>query len=145
MVRNEMKIPIFHGNNIDDPEKYCFLCEAIRTTRQTVDDDVKKSQLETTLMGHALDWYMRFMLVPQGAIVKTLDEICKGLFEEFKKLKSEAQYIAELKEIKQFPTLLHFDQKSDGRHVGFSTLPCRMYDTLVFFEASKTCHRLSDT
>ena len=29
-------------------------------------------------------------------------------------------------------TLLHFDQKSDGRHVGFSTLPCRMYDTLVF-------------
>ena len=30
-------------------------------------------------------------------------------------------------------TLLHFDQKSDGHHVGFSTLPCRMYDTLIFF------------
>ena len=42
-------------------------------------------------------------------------------------------------------SLLHFDQKSDGRHVGFSTLPRRMYDTLVFFEASETCHRLSDT
>ena len=42
-------------------------------------------------------------------------------------------------------TLLHFDQKSDGRHVGFSTLPCRMYDTLVFFEASETYRRLRDT
>ena len=41
--------------------------------------------------------------------------------------------------------LLHFDQKSDGRHVRFSTLPCRMYDTLVFFEASETCRPLSDT
>ena len=62
-----------------------------------MDDDVKKSQLENTLRGHVLDWYMRFMLVPQGGTVKTLDEICKGLFEEFKKPKSEAQYITELK------------------------------------------------
>ena len=29
--------------------------------------------------------------------------------------------------------LLHFDQKSDGYHVGFSTLLCRMNDTLIFF------------
>ena len=42
-------------------------------------------------------------------------------------------------------TLLHFNQKSDGRHVGFSTLPCRMYDTLVCFEASETWRRLGDT
>ena len=34
-------------------------------------------------------------------------------------------------------TLLHFYQKSDGRHVGFSTLPCRMYDTLVFYKRRK--------
>ena len=32
-----------------------------------------------------------------------LDEIQIGLFEEFKKSNSEAQYITELKEIKQFP------------------------------------------
>ena len=31
-------------------------------------------------------------------------------------------------------TLLHFDQKSDGRIVGFSTFPCRMYDTMIFFK-----------
>ena len=29
-------------------------------------------------------------------------------------------------------SLLHFDQKSDDRHVGFLTLPCRMNDTLGF-------------
>ena len=31
-------------------------------------------------------------------------------------------------------TLLHFDQKSDGYIVGFSTLPYRMYDTMNFFK-----------
>ena len=31
-------------------------------------------------------------------------------------------------------SLLHFDQKSNGRIVGFSTLPCRMYDTMIFFK-----------
>ena len=62
-----------------------------------MDDYVKKIQLETTLKGRALEWYMRFMMVPQGGIVKTLDEIHKGLFEEFKKPKSEAQYITKLK------------------------------------------------
>ena len=33
--------------------------------------------------------------------------------------------------------LLHFDKKSDGYHVGFSTLPCRMNDTLIFFNRRK--------
>ena len=103
MVGNEMKLPIFHGNDIDDPQQYWFLCKEIWTARQTVDDTVKKRQLETTLRGRALGQYMRFMLVPQGGTAKTLDEIHEGLFEEFKKPKSEAQYITELKEIKQFP------------------------------------------
>ena len=112
MVGDEMKLPIFHGNGINDPEQYWFLCEVIWTAQQTVDDNVNKIQLETTLSGHALDWYMRFMLVPQGGTGKTLDEICKGLFEEFKKPKSEAQYITKFKEIKQFPneTIWDFDQ-----------------------------------
>ena len=43
---------------------------------------------------------MRFTRVPQGGTAKTLDEIFMGLFEEFKKPKSEPQYITELKEIK---------------------------------------------
>ena len=56
---------------------------------------------------------MRFTWVPQGGTAKTLDEIRIGLFEEFKKPKSEAQYITELKEIKQFPNemIWDFDQR----------------------------------
>ena len=65
-----------------------------------MDDEVKKGQLVRTLIGHALDWFMKFVQVPTGARVKTLDEVRKGLIEEFRKPKSEAQYITELKEIK---------------------------------------------
>ena len=109
MVGEEMKLPIFHGNDTDDPEQYWFLCEVIWTARQTIDDDVKKSQLETTLRGRALEWFMRFTRIPQGGTTKTLDEIQTRLFEEFKKTKSEAQYITELKEIKQFPNEIIWD------------------------------------
>ena len=107
-----MKLPIFHGNGTDDLEQYWFLCEAVWTTRQSVHDDIKRSQLATTVRGRALDWYMRFMQVLQGTLAKTLNEIREGLFEEFKKPKSEAQYITELKEIKQFmnETIWDFDQ-----------------------------------
>ena len=108
-----MKLLIFNGNCTNDLEQYWFLCEAIWTARQTTDDDVKKSQLATTLRGHALEWFMRFTWVPQGGTAKTLDNIRIGLFEEFKKLKSEAQYITELKEIKKFPNeaIWDFDQR----------------------------------
>ena len=55
MVGDEMKLPIFNGNGIDDLEQYWFLCEAIWTARQTIDDDVKKSQLATTLRVRVLE------------------------------------------------------------------------------------------
>ena len=116
MARDEMKFPIFNGNGTDDPEQYWFLCEAIQTARQTIDDDVKKIHLVSTLRGRALEWFMRFTRVPQGGTVKTLDEIRTGLFEEFKKLKFESQYITKLKEIKQFPNETIWDLISDLRH-----------------------------
>ena len=104
-----MKLPMFHGNCTDDLEQYWFLCEVVYTAKQTTDEDVNKGQLATTLQGHVLDWYMRFIQVPQGTTTKTLDEIQKGLLEEFKKPKSEAQYIMDLKEIKQFPNEMVWD------------------------------------
>ena len=76
-----MKLPMFHGNGTDAPEQYWFLCEVVWNSRQTTDEDVKKGQLATTLWGCALDWYMRFIKVPQGTATKTLDEIQKGLLE----------------------------------------------------------------
>ena len=56
-----------------------------------------------------MEWFMRFTRVPQIGIAKTLNEIRIGLFEEFRKPKSEAQYIIELKEIKQFPNEMSWD------------------------------------
>ena len=107
-----MKLPIFHGNDTDDPEQYWFLCKVVWTARQINDDNVKKVQLATTLHSRVLDWYMIFIQVPQGTMEKNLDEIQKGLLDKFKKQKYEAQYITELKEIKQFPNEMvwEFDQ-----------------------------------
>ena len=42
MGGNEMKLPIFNNNGTDNQEQYWFLCEAIWTAWQIVDDDVKK-------------------------------------------------------------------------------------------------------
>ena len=108
-----MKLPLFHGNKTDDPEQYWFLCEAVWIVRQDTDKDVKKGQLATTLRGRALDWYMKFIQVPMGTPTKTLDEVRRGLIEEFQKPKSGAQYITELKENKKFPneTIWDFDQR----------------------------------
>ena len=78
-----------------------------------MDDEVKKVKLETTLLGHALYLFMKFVQVPMGAPAKKLHEIRKWLIEEFRKPKSKVQYITELKEIKQYrnDTLLDFDQR----------------------------------
>ena len=103
MVGDNMKLNLFHGNDTDDPKKYWFLYEAIWILRHVTNDDVKKDQLVTNLWGHAPDWYMQFIQLPIGTPAKTLDEVRKGLIEEFRKLESEEQYIIELKEIKQFP------------------------------------------
>ena len=109
MEGDDIKLPIFHGNNTDDPEQYWLLCEALWNSRKTTNNDVKKGQLATTLWSRALYWYMRFIQALQGTTMKNLDEIWKGLLEEFKKPKYEAQYITELKEIKQFPNEIVWD------------------------------------
>ena len=103
MAGDDAKLPLFNGNGTEDPKQYQFLCEAVWIVKQTVDDDVKKGQLETTLQGRALDWFMKFLQVPTGAPMKTLVEVRKGLIEEFRKPKFEGKYITELKEIKQYP------------------------------------------
>ena len=66
-----------------------------------------------------------------GTLSKTLDNVQQGLIDEFRKPKFEAQYITELKEIKQFPneTMWDFDQR-------FKTLMAR-----VSFEMSDVQHK----
>ena len=74
---------------------------------------------------------MKFVQFPMGAQDKTLVEVRKGLIEEFIKPKSEAQYITEFNEIKQYPNEIvwDFDQR-------FKTLMAR-----VSFEMSDIQHK----
>ena len=55
----------------------------------------------TTLWGHALDWYMKYYVVPLGQPQRTLEEIRHAMILEFIKRQSESQCITEIKEIKQ--------------------------------------------
>ena len=83
MVGDDTKLPLFHRNGTDDLEQYWFLYKVVWTVRKATDDDVKKGQLATTLWGCALDWYMKFIEVPTGTPTQTLDEVRRGLIEEF--------------------------------------------------------------
>ena len=84
MVGDDTKLPLFHGNETDDPEQYWFLCEVVQTVKQATYDDVKKDQLATTVWGIVLDWYMKFIQVPMGTPVKKLDEVRRGLIKNFR-------------------------------------------------------------
>ena len=109
----DIKLPIFNGNGLEEQEQHLFMCDAVCTVRQIQDQNIKKAQMITTLWGHALEWYMKFSLVPVGVVPKTLNEIRLGLIDEFKKLKSGSQCITKIKEIKQLPTesIWDFDQR----------------------------------
>ena len=112
MVGDDAKLPLFHGNGTKGPKQYWLFCETVWIFKQNLDDDVNKGQLATNLRGQAVDLFMKFVQVPTGTPVNNLVEIRKGLIEEFRKLKSEAQYITELKEIKKYPneTIWDFNQ-----------------------------------
>jgi hypothetical protein len=78
-----------------------FVCETIWVAKNVQDEVVKIAQLETTFRGCALVWYMKLQSTTPTGQARTLTEIRKALLKEFKKTKSESQYIIELNEIKQ--------------------------------------------
>ena len=104
MVGDDIKLPIFNGNGLEDREQHWFLCEVVWTVRQIHDENIKKAQMITTLRGRTLHWYMKLSIVSVGVVPKTLNEIRLGLIDVFKKSKSESQCITEIKETKQLPT-----------------------------------------
>ena len=75
MARDDIKLPIFNGNELEDPEQHWFLCEVVWIVRQIQDENIKKAQMIMTLRGRVLDWYMKFSIVPAGFVPKTLNEI----------------------------------------------------------------------
>ena len=75
MVENDIKLPIINGNGLEDPKQHWFLCEVVWTMRHVQDEAIKKVEMITTLIGCAVDWYMKFYVVPTGIPLNTLDQI----------------------------------------------------------------------
>lgn len=109
MAGGEMKLPVFHGNGLEDPQQHWFLSEIVWRVKQVIDANMKVAQLATTFRDRALSWYMKF----SGGQNKTLDEIQIALIIEFKKPKLESQCITELKKIKHLngESTWDFDQR----------------------------------
>jgi hypothetical protein len=74
-----------------------FYFEIVWAAKNIQYDVVKIAQLATTFRGHALVWYMKLHIITPMRQVKILAEIKKALLKEFKKPKSELEYIIELK------------------------------------------------
>ena len=85
----------------------------------------------TTLRGRALDWFMKFCVVPLGEPLKNLEEIRLAMIYKFRKPKFESQCITEIKEIKQSLAELVWDY--DQR---FKTLMAK-----VSFQMSDVQHK----
>ena len=89
MAGHDIRLPRFNGNGAEDPEQHWFLSEVVWMVFQVHNAYIGKAQMITTLRGCALDWFMKFFLVPIGTPHKTLDEILLAMIFEFKKPKSE--------------------------------------------------------
>ena len=63
-----------------------------------MDDNLKKVQLVITLQDRALSWYIKYITTHP---IVSLKDTKGALNNEFKKPKSQAQYVTEVKEIKQ--------------------------------------------
>ena len=93
---DDMKLPVFMGLGLEDPQQHWFLCDAMWNVKQVTNDDIKMAQLTTTFRDRALNWFMKY----SNAQVRTLPEVKVVLIAEFKKPKLESHCITELKEIK---------------------------------------------
>lgn len=38
---DDMKLPIFKGLGLEDPKQHWFLCDAVWSGKQVIDDDIK--------------------------------------------------------------------------------------------------------
>ena len=52
---DDMKLPIFRGLGLEDPEQHWFLCEAVWSAKQVINNDIKMAQLTTMFRDRALN------------------------------------------------------------------------------------------
>ena len=50
-------------------------CDVVWTVWQIQDENIEKAHMIMTLQDRALDWYMKFSIVPVGVLQKTLNDI----------------------------------------------------------------------
>jgi hypothetical protein len=84
-MEDGMRLPTFRGDGSEDPDQHWFLCEAVWSFKNIIDEAFKRAQFSTTLRDRALSWYLKFV---QGATPKPLNTIKTALIAKFKKTKS---------------------------------------------------------
>ena len=53
-VNDDIKLPVFKGTGSEDPEQFWFLCEAVWTAKNIMDQDIRRAQLVTPFRGRDL-------------------------------------------------------------------------------------------
>ena len=96
-VNDDIKLPVFRGTGSEDPEQFWFLCKAVWTAKNIMDQNTRTTQLVTSFRDQDLTWFMKFSSMQNPVLA----DIKAALIREFKKPKSESQCITELKEIQQ--------------------------------------------
>jgi hypothetical protein len=72
-MSDEMRLPTFRGDGSEYPDQHQFLCEAIWSINNVIDEVVKRAQFSTSLRDGTLRWYMKLV---QGTVQpKPLNEI----------------------------------------------------------------------
>ena len=94
-MNDDIKLPVFKGSGSKDPEQFWFLCEAVWTAKNIMDQDIRRAQLVTSFRDWALTWFMKFFSTENHVLAN----IKAAMIREFKKPKSESQYITELIDI----------------------------------------------
>ena len=59
-MTDDIKLPIFKGTGSEDLEQFWFLCEAVWTAKNIMEQDIRRAQLVTSFRDQALTWFMKF-------------------------------------------------------------------------------------
>ena len=46
---DDIKLPVFQGTGVEDPDQHLFLCKAVWNIKQVQNDDTKREQLQLHL------------------------------------------------------------------------------------------------
>ena len=96
-MNDNIKLPVFKGTRSEDLEQFWFLCEAVWTAKNIMDQDIRRAQLVTSFRDRSLTCFMKFSSTQNHVLA----DIKTTMINEFKKPKSESQCITELKEFQQ--------------------------------------------